>query len=450
MPLEPKQTVVYIEVVASQACSVVTSEACNKVLATGTGVAVRLRRSGDAAGKACEASHVYVMTNRHVVCAGLDSVGPNSTQDVIHAWLPETGYGPRAAIRLRQVAEINHPTATDLPEPPQHDWVLLAVEEAGDEDLFHPVREWLSESATGKELDLWGYPGGNQSFGQDNIVRPTDCRDFRVQVVNGPMLGLVGPEEAARGMSGGGYFDMEGRFAALHRSSRASVLQRSAISAAYLKTKLAPLGYEVVERPPELQERLDEIGDQLGATLELQEIKAFRGELETLKKEFPRDHEIDVRLGEATSKLWQARRQKYRAPAAVLTAVVLLVLGGLLYWASLPDIVDAESFALDWAENSAVRIRRAYVDEPHMMQGIATVRKGSPAGPYWLNWPIAAEDLSPQKRRELGWISVHLPEDTPGDAYPVGAKLRFKGRIATVTPNTGVVIADASVSRVED
>jgi hypothetical protein len=215
----------------------------------GSAVAVRLRRYG-------ERPKTYLLTCAHVVRgATLDGppvkgAGPVSKD--LRGWRSGAGHTPAQARSLRVVAR-GTPESDDDELLKEHratayDWVLLEIENELTAEASPAVPDWAGAEPIGP-ISIWGFPGGRR-FREDK-VEPIRTYDSLMPdaidgcVVHDGAMEVVG-DTSRPGMSGGGLFDSEGRFAGLHQSKRDKELRLVAVAADHIRLRLQEQGFYVV------------------------------------------------------------------------------------------------------------------------------------------------------------------------------------------------------------
>lgn len=210
----------------------------DKPMASGSGVAIWIKKRGDG-----DAGKRYILTCQHVVREGRTG----KLLDNIRVWRPGTGYtNPTAALKAR-ISSIRPLTETWPKESqiPADDWVLLEVEDEDFSQSADCARTLTSPSIFWNSLV--GYPGGATGLIEGNLLEPLTSRGFRRIPVLDATIQLLGPEEAAEGMSGGGLFTFLGAFAGLHRSTMQKGIVKRSVSAGHIRSQLRAKGYDIVE-----------------------------------------------------------------------------------------------------------------------------------------------------------------------------------------------------------
>lgn len=192
----------------------------------------------------------YLLTAAHVIrqnSAGDGKPGYGPHHPTIRVWEPGKGYAPDAALEA-QVSNCLHFPNGEI--EPQHrgafaeDWVLLEVEEPRFATAAEPVRAWSNPCP--QNLRLYGYPGGRASVTTHYLVQPKDSREFRLDNESNGIICTRGPEDAGRGMSGGGLFNQEGELIGIHRSIDNQVNVFRSVSIAHIRNQLNAVNLEFV------------------------------------------------------------------------------------------------------------------------------------------------------------------------------------------------------------
>lgn len=212
----------------------------------GSAVAVRLQKKGRP-----QSAKTYLLTCAHVLrgVAQDGKAGFGALSSEIWVWAPNSGHGERyakeATIEIKPF-EYDGEVPQEERDDAANDWVGLAL--PGDSSNADSVKQWLSSDLDGKSYMIVGYPGGERSFPDGNVI-PTQTNNFPYKGEGNGILRLTG-EETRPGMSGGGVFVSDSKiFAGIHRGRDDPTLQVHAISAKKIRERLGELGYEVIVYP---------------------------------------------------------------------------------------------------------------------------------------------------------------------------------------------------------
>lgn len=248
----------------------------------GTGVVVWLQSAANPAKL-----RKFLLTCAHVV-RGRDANGALGYGPVLKeilCWQPGFGHTrPRDIERRRSgkspgafAAEIflldNQIIPDEVPEDerrPALDWVLLEIKDPRFQDM-DPVKDW-ADLAEGERLDIFGYPGGSETWGENGVVECVKSEDFEEQRTSSPgTLRLNSSASTAPGMSGGGIFNKKGQLVGIHRSQTASQLEFGAVRASTIRDVLKAKGWNVVQLSLPSPEQ--PAPGQPGAALELRRVE---------------------------------------------------------------------------------------------------------------------------------------------------------------------------------
>ncbi|MCP4702757.1 MAG: trypsin-like peptidase domain-containing protein, partial [Gammaproteobacteria bacterium] len=132
------------------------------------------------------------------------------------------------------------PRPDELSNDPASDWVLLEIDDATfrhQPSVKALLREdGLSADAT---LQVTGFPGGDITWTNGDMVSPATARGFRLRGYSTPgILDYEGSEETHAGMSGCGIFDEKGTLVGIHRSSTDAAMKREGVRAAAIARQL--------------------------------------------------------------------------------------------------------------------------------------------------------------------------------------------------------------------
>ncbi len=210
----------------------------DKPNASGSGVSIWLRKRGNN-----DPGKRYILTCQHVVREGRTG----TTLDVIRVWQPGSGYTGHTEAKRARVSIIT-PMHEVWPEGSQHagdDWVLLEV----DDEEFTQSADCIRKVAGPSFIwnSLIGYPGGAAGLKHGSVLEPICSHGFRRLAVFDAAIHLLGSEEAAEGMSGGGLFSLLGAFAGLHRSTMQKGVVKRSVAASHIRRQLSARGYDIVE-----------------------------------------------------------------------------------------------------------------------------------------------------------------------------------------------------------
>lgn len=229
----PRTTVWYIECRSSR-----TPIENGRPNTSGSGVSIWLKkRESDSHGTR------YILTCQHVVREG--NVG--ALLDDIRVWQPGAGFtghteAKRACISSIKALQEVWPKDAQIPA---NDWVLLEVDDEEFSQSAECIRKVSSPSLTWNSVI--GYPGGAAAWSHGSIVEPISSGGFRRLAAVDAAIHLLGSEEAAEGMSGGGLFSFLGAFVGLHRSTMQKGIVKRSVSAGHIRRQLSALGYDIVE-----------------------------------------------------------------------------------------------------------------------------------------------------------------------------------------------------------